>query len=256
MSRSNPTDGVRNPATRWFTWAAGGEQGYVEWYDKDAKQNVRVDGPFTFLLLDELSTVKGWHEASESGIYANEVRDLRSDALVVKSFKGGELATGLYTSIRDSIVAKGGHYHGSVYIAYKDGDTLKLGNFGLKGAALSAWMEFKKQAPSKKNGGGKSVKAYFVDAVTITGFVDGKKGGTKFRTPVFALKPVGEDTNAKAIAIDAELQAFLSDYLKRPKAEAAKPAEPENDSEADEATSPAAPRNKHFDDFADDIPFS
>lgn len=224
MSRSNPTEGVRNPSSRWFTWAGGGDQGFVEWYDKDAKQNVRVDGPFTFLLLDELSTVKGWHEASESGIYANEVRDLRSDALVVKSFKGGELASGLYTSIKDSIVARGGHYHASVYIAYKDGETLKLGNLGLKGAALSAWMEFKKAAPTKKDASGKNTKAYFVDAVTVTGFVDGKKGGTKFRTPIFALKEVSAATNDQAVALDAELQAFFADYLKRPKAEAAKPA--------------------------------
>jgi hypothetical protein len=222
MSRSNPTEGTRNPATRWFTWAGGGDQGFIEWYDKDTKTNRKVEGPFTFLLLDELSTVKGWHEASESSIYANEVRDLRSDALVVKSFKGGELASGLYTTIRDTIIAKGGHYHDSIYIGYKDGEELKLGNLGLKGAALSAWMEFKKQAPSKKDASGKSVKAYFADAVTITGFVDGKKGGTKFRTPTFTLKAVGESTNQQAIALDAELQAFFVDYLKRPKSEAAK----------------------------------
>ncbi len=253
MSRSNPNEGARNPSTRWFTWAGGGDQGYVEWYDKDTRQNVRVDGAFTFLLLDELSTVKGWHEASESGIYANEVRDLRSDALLVKSFKGGEIASGLYTSIRDTVVAKGGHYHGSIYIAYKDGEQLKLGNLGLKGAALSAWMEFKKSAPTKKDGSGKSVKAYFVDAVTITGFQDGKKGGTKFRTPVFALKPVGEETNAKAVAIDAELQAFFADYLKRPKAEAAKPV----DEGPDELSMPVqiGAKPSHFDDFKDDIPF-
>lgn len=249
MSRSNPTDGIRNPATRWFEWAGGSDGGFVRWYDKDAKASVRVDGPFTFLLLDELSTVKGWHEPSESAIYANEVRDLRQDALVVKSFKGGELATGLYTTIKDKIVAKGGHYHGSVYIAYKDGDELKIGNLGLKGAALSAWMEFKKSAPSKKDANGKNVKAYFVDAVTVTGFTDGKKGGTSFRIPTFAVKPVSEDTNRQAVALDAELQAFLSDYLKRPKAEAAKPQEPTEDLE-----DPPKKRGA-FDDFESDIPF-
>lgn len=242
MSRSNPTDGIRNPATRWFIWAGGGDQGYVEWYDKEAKTKRKVDGAFTFLLLDELSTVKGWHEASESSIYANEVRDLRQETLVVKSFKGGELAAGLYADIRDKIVAKGGHYHGSVYITYKEGDELKIGNLGLKGAALSAWMEFKKSAPTKAGADGKALKAYFVDAVTVTGFVDGKKGGTKFRTPTFALKPVGPETNAQALALDAELQAFLADYFKRPKAEAAKPAEPDEPAnvQADSANAAAA----------------
>lgn len=253
MSRSNPTEGAKNPSTRWFTWAGGGDQGYIEWYDKDAKQNVKVDGAFTFLLLDELSTVKGWHEASESSIYANEVRDLRQDALVVKAFKGGELAAGLYSDIRDRIVAKGGHYHASIYIAYKDGDGLKLGNLGLKGAALSAWMEFKKASPSKKGADDKSLKAYYVDAVTVTGFVDGKKGGTKFRTPTFALKPVGESTNQQALGLDAELQSYFADYLKQPKAAAAKPTN--GDGGEEEPPPPDETPPGTFDDFKDDIPW-
>lgn len=226
MSRSNPTDGVRNPSTRWFEWAGGDEGGFVRWYNKDTKETTKVEGAFTFLLLDELATVKGWHEPSESSIYANEVRDLRQEALVVKSFKGGELASGLYADIKDRIVAKGGHFHGSIYIAYKDGEELKLGNLGLKGAALGAWMEFKKAAPMKKDASGKSVRSYFVDAVTISGYEQAKKGGTTYRVPKFSLKAVGEATNQQALGLDAELQAFLDGYFKRPKAEAAKPFDP------------------------------
>lgn len=250
MSRSNPTDGVRNPATRWFEWAGGENGGFVRWYDKDAKTDVKVNVPFTFLLLDELSTVKGWHEPSESSIYANEVRDLRSDVLVVKSFKGGELATGLYTTIKDRIIAKGGHYHGSIYIAFKDGDALKLGNLGLKGAALGAWMDFKKSAASKKNADGKNIKAYFVDAVTITGYEQAKKGGTIYRVPKFDLKGVSEETNAAAVALDAELQAFLADYLRRPKGDAAKPPVQDDGPPMD-----GPPPSESVDRFDDDIPF-
>jgi hypothetical protein len=242
MSRSNPTDGVRNPSTRWFTWAGGGDQGYVEWYDKDAKQNVKVDGAFTFLLLDQLATVKGWHDPSQSGIYANEVKDTRQDVLVVRAFKGGELCSGIYKDIKDSIVAKGGHFSASLYLAYKDGEELKIGNLQLKGSALSAWSEFKKGAGKKIN----------TDAVTITGFIDEKKGGTKFRTPVFSLKPVGEATNQQAVALDAELQAFFGDYLKRPKAEAAKPT-PNGDH--DEPPLPDEAPKGAFEDFESDIPF-
>lgn len=251
MSRSNPTDGVKNPSTRWFQWAGGDEGGYVKWYDKEAKTDRKLEGPFAFLLLDELSSVKGWHEPSESSIYANEVRDLRQDALVVKSFKGGELASGLYTSIKDRIVAKGGHYHGSIYIAFKEGDELKLGNLGLKGAALGAWMEFKKSAPTKKDASGKNVKAYFVDAVAVTGFEEAKKGATTYRVPRFALKQVSEETNQQALALDEELQAFLADYFRRPKADAAK--QEEEPPFAPEEHEPL-PKGK-FDDFADDIPF-
>lgn len=249
MSRSNPTEGAKNPSTRWFEWAGGADGGFVRWYDKDAEKHIKVDGPFIFLVLDELSTVKGWHEPSESSIYANEVRDLRQDALVVKSFKGGELASGLYADIKDKIVAKGGHYHASVYVAYRDGEELKIGNLGLKGAALGAWMDFKKAAGSKKDGNGKSVRAYYVDAVAITDFEQAKKGGTVYRVPKFALKPVSEATNQQAAGLDAELQAYFADYLKRPKAEAAKPA---NGGEEEPPLPDAA---SHFDDMAEDIPF-
>ena len=245
MSRSNPTEGARNPSTRWFEWAGGADGGFVRWYDKDLKKHVPIEGPFTFLLLDELSTVKGWHEPSESSIYANEVRDTRQEVFVVKSFKGGELASGIYTAIRDRIVAVGGHYCASIYLGYKEGDELKIGNICLKGAAAGAWMEFKRSSPSKKDANGKSTRGYFVDAVRITGYEQMKKGGTTYRVPTFALAPVSEGTNQQAIAADVELQAFLSDYFKRPKAEV-RPTEPAQE----------APANKgHFDDMPNDLPW-
>lgn len=247
MSRSNPTDGIKNPSTRWFEWAGGQDGGFVRWYNKDAEKQEKIEGPFTFLLLDELATVKGWHEPSESGIFANEVRDTRQDVLVVRSFKGGELASGIYQTIRDRIMALGGHFSASLYLAYKEGDELKIGNLQLKGAALSAWSEFKRSTGTKKDANGKSVRTYFVDAVTISGFEQLKKGGTVYRVPKFSIKEVSAVTNQQAVALDAELQAFLSEYLMRPKAEVAK--------QPEEAPPPEASPARHFDDLADDIPF-
>ena len=253
MSRSNPTDGIKNPSTRWFEWAGGDNGGFVRWYNKETEAQVKVEGVFTFLLLDELATVKGWHEPSESGIFANEVRDTRQEALVVRSFKGGELVSGVYTQIRDRIIALGGHYSASLYLAYKDGDELKIGNLQLKGAAAGAWMEFKRACESKKDAGGKSVRAFFVDAVQITGYEQAKKGGTTYRIPKFALKETSAATNQQAVALDAELQSFLSEYLKRPKAESAKPQDP--DQAPDQAPPPNGDSSRHFDDMEDNIPF-
>lgn len=265
MSRSNPTDAVRNPATRWFEFASGADGGFVRYYDKDTEKQVNLGdaekgGTFVFLLLDELATVKGWHDESDSGIFANEVRDTRQDALVVKSFKGGELASGLYAGIKDRIVASGGHFVASCYIAYKDGASLKIGNIRFKGAALSAWMDFKKECPTKKDSAGKSIKAYYVDAVKIEGFEEGKKGSVTFRNPKFSLAPLSEDTNTQAIALDAELQAFLSDYLKRPRVEAAaasaKAEEPAPEPQDEQPVPPKKrPPSGKFDDMEDDIPF-
>ena len=253
MSRSNPTEGSKNPSTRWFEWAGGSDGGFIRWYNKDTEQQQKVDGPFTFLLLDELATIKGWHEPSESGIFANEVRDTRQDVFVVRSFKGGELASGIYAQIRDRIIALGGHYSASLYLAYKEGEELRIGNLQLKGAASGAWMEFKKECGTVKDANGKSVRAYFVDAVTITGYEQAKKGGTVYRIPKFALKKVGEDTNRQAVALDAELQAYLAEYLKRPKAEVAKPAE--DAAPAADAPPTTGKPGDRFGDFEDDIPF-
>jgi hypothetical protein len=253
MSRSNPTEGGRNPATRWFEWAGGKDGGFVRWYDKEAKVSIKVDGAFTFLLLDELSTVKGWHEPSESAIYANEVRDTRQEVLVVRSFKGGEIASGVYQHIKDRIAAKGGHYVASLYLAYKDGGSLRLGNLSLKGAAAGAWMEFKRNAQVKKDASGKSVRSYYVDAVKVSGFTDAKKGGTAYRVPIFKLTEVSPATNDEAGALDLELQAYLADYLRRTKEEAAKPA----DAATTETELQRDPRDDyaHPDPLDDDIAF-
>ena len=119
MSRSNPTDNTPNPCTRWYEW--DGANGGVRYYDKEAKKNIPVPDSFVFILLDELGTIKGWHDASDSGIYSNEVRDTKQETLLVKSFKGGVLAEGLYANIRDRVTSKavGGKFSMSCYIGYK-----------------------------------------------------------------------------------------------------------------------------------------
>lgn len=238
MSRSNPADATRNPSTRWFEWAGGSDGGFLRWYNKETKESVKVPLPFTFLLLDELSTVKGWHDASDSGIYANEVKDMRQEVLVVRCFDGGEIASGLYSNIKDRVKASGGHYCASLYIAYKDGEELKLGNLMLKGAAAGAWMSFKKEN-----------KGVYTDAVVIREAKQEKKGATVYKVPVFSLKKTTEETNTRATALDKELQKFLADYLKRPKAEAAQPV-----AEEEVEPKPKDPA-RHFDDMTDDIPF-
>jgi hypothetical protein len=210
MSRSNPQDNAPNPATRWFEW--NGEAGAVRYYDKAAKKNIDVPLPFTFMLLDELATVRGWHEPSQSGIYANEVRDTRQDVLIVKAFKGGTLAEGLYKDIKDRVNTVGAGFNANCYIAFKNGDErLSIGAIRFKGAALGAWMEFRKTHRSN----------LYEQAIEVHGYDEGKKGRVIFRVPKFRLKALSSETNAQAVALDKSLQAFLADYLKRTKREQA-----------------------------------
>jgi hypothetical protein len=204
VSRSNPHEnGAPNPAVRWFEW--NGEHGNIRYYDKDAKQNVDVSLPFTFLLLDQLGSVRGWHDASQSGIYSNEVKDTRQEVLVVKAFKAGVLAEGVYKEIKDRVNTVGGRFVANCYIAFKNGDGLKIGSLRFKGAALGAWMEFCKQHRAD----------LYKKAITIHGVTTGKKGRITFYTPDMRVVDLSPETDAAAVALDKELQDWLAGYFKR-----------------------------------------
>jgi len=207
MSLSNPHEkGQPNPSTRWLEW--NGEHGTISYYDKDAKQNIPVQLPFTFILLDELGSVRGWHDASQSGIYSNEVKDTRQDALIVKAFKGGTLAEGVYRDIKDRVNSLGGSFNTNCYIAFKNenGD-LHIGAIRFKGAALAGWMEFRKQHRSD----------FYSKAIKIDGFLEGKKGKVVYRIPQFAMTQISPQTIEAAVGLDKTLQEFLKGYLSRNK---------------------------------------
>jgi hypothetical protein len=207
MSLSNPHEkGQPNPSTRWLEW--NGEHGAIGYYDKETKQNITVSLPFTFILLDELGGVRGWHDQSQSGIYSNEVKDTRQDALVVKAFKGGTLVEGIYRDIKDRVNSLGGSFTTNCYLAYKnEAEILSIGALRFKGAALAAWMEFRKQKRSE----------FYSKAIRIDGFTEGKKGSVVYRTPKFAMIDISPQTMEAAVELDKALQEFLKGYLSRNK---------------------------------------
>ena len=222
MSRSNPSDFTPSPCTRWHEF--DGTKGTVRYYDKEKKENVDIGSKFTFIPLDILATVKGWHDASDSGIFANEVRDTKQETFVVKAFKGGILAEGLYATIRDRVKAQGGHFVANLYCGYKnEKGELLLGSIQFKGAALNAWVEFSKNCGTDK----KNVKLFWSKAVKITGFEEGKKGNIKFRVPKFEISEITEKTNTEAVTLDTVLQAYLKSYFARTRIQqVAQPAAP------------------------------
>lgn len=227
MSRSNPTEHAVHPAQRWFEW--DGSKGGIRYYDKATNANINIGKNFTFIVLDRLAVVKGWHEPSESGITSNEVRDTKSERMVVKAFKGGILAEGFYASIRDRIKAVGGHFTCNLYIAWKDADGLKIGSFQFKGAALNAWVEFEKA----------NREGVWKKAVTIDGMVKGKKGKIEFVTPTFKLTDIAEKTDTEAKALDQLLQVYLKNYFQRTRLEQVeKPAAPVGEAPATEGQPP------------------
>ena len=229
MSRSNPTDNSPNPCKRWFEWDGG--NGLVRYYDKEKKENIEVGSDLVFIVLDELCTIKGWHDASDSGIFANEIRDTRAETFVVKSFKEGELASGFYKDIRDRVGNMGGNFVANLYIAFKENGEMHLGSLQIKGAALNAWVEFKK----------KNRADILKKAVQIKGSTEGKKGKIVFHTPNFFIKNITDETDAQAIALDKELQVYLEGYFKRTVTKQAVPAHQAAEDENQEPNYPSEP---------------
>lgn len=191
--------GTKNPAQKFLEWKS--DQRGFSYYDKGLAKNVEVSLPFKFVFLDELSTVKGWNDASSSGIFANEVKYLSKEPMTVKAFKGGVLAQGLYNEIKERVKNAGGHYSKSIYIMLEDG---ALANIQLKGSATQQWGEFVKANRQ-------SITRTWVNVANAT---ENKKGKVVFSIPNFTIGADIEDVDANdADAKFDELEAFLKTYL-------------------------------------------
>jgi len=189
-----------NPATKFLDWKSN-DKGF-EYYDKEAQKKVQVPLPFKFLVLDELHTIKGWNDATESGIFSNEVKYISKEPMTVKPFKGNEIAKGLYKDIKEKVQSAGGHYVKSIYIMLEDGT---LANLQLKGSAVQKWGEFTQK-----------VRNRLADEwVIVSKAIEGKKGAVKFFTPDFGFEK--SLTSDEAILADNcfdTLEGYLKSYLK------------------------------------------
>jgi len=88
MSISKPeSERPTNPCKKFIKFNGG--TGSFYFYDKEAEKEVPIKLPITFMVIDELSTITGWHDKSVSQIYSNEVHSVVKENLKVRAFKGG-----------------------------------------------------------------------------------------------------------------------------------------------------------------------
>ena len=188
-----------NPSTKFLDWKSNDK--CFEYYDKEKQEKVSVALPFKFLVLEELHTIKGWNDASSSGIFSNEVKFISKEIMTVKPFKGNEIAKGLYKDIKEKIVSAGGHYVKSIYIMLEDGS---LANLQLKGSAVQKWGEFTQKTRNRLPD----------EWVQVTEAIEGKKGSVKFFTPDFRFER--SITEVEAMQADEAfniLETYLKAYL-------------------------------------------
>lgn len=188
-----------NPATKFFDWKSTDK--CFSYYDKEKQENVQIPLPFKFLVLDELHAIKGWNDATSSGIFSNEVKFISKEVMTVKPFKGNEIAKGLYKDIKEKVQSAGGHYVKSIYIMLEDGS---LANLQLKGSAVQKWGEFTSKTRHRLPD----------EWVIVSKAIEGKKGAVKFNVPEFAFERSISDTEAD-LADEAfnTLETYLKAYL-------------------------------------------
>lgn len=184
-----------NPTSRYLEWKSNDKA--FKFYDKEAGDNFIEKLPMKFLFLNHYHTVKGFSDASNSGIYSNEVYHIGSQEISVRSFKGGEIAKGLYKDIKPKVVSAGGTYHRSVYVMTEDGSII---NLSFKGAVVSAWSDF---YADNKN----LLDNQWIEINTTE---DKKKGSVKYSVPVFS---IGKTIDKQAASLADTAAEALQDYL-------------------------------------------
>ncbi len=207
MSRSIPDNRAVNPAKKWFAWDSDGKS--FKFYDKEAPHptdstkkgaNISVPLPFRFLVLDTLHTIGGFSDADSSGVYSNEVRDIKKEILNIR-IKKNVVASGIYEQVKGKVI--GARYAQSVYIGYFDENKeLQLGNIKIEGASLGAWINYCKVNKPTEGGIGVKETLYFE-----------KNKKVNWNEPIFEAIKVSSETDAKAMALDAVLQDYLKAYF-------------------------------------------
>ena len=196
INHAQQTTTSTNPTTKYLEWKSNDKA--FSFYNKEAGAKEEVKLPLKFAFIQHYHTVKGFSDASNSGIYANEVFWIGSEEMTVRSFKGGVIAEGLYKDIKPKIVNAGGKYHRSVYVMMEDGT---IANFSFKGAVVKEWSDFFAENENLLDN----------QWVEISESRDEKKGSVKYTVPVFKVgKPIGNEVSEKV----QERADELGDYLK------------------------------------------
>lgn len=201
ISHTNEAPKSANPTSKYLEWKSNDKS--FSYYDKSVGENVKVELPLKFLFLQNYHTVKGWNDASDSGIYSNEVFYIGSEPMTVRSFKGGVIAEGLYKDIKPTITAAGGKYNRSIYVMLEDGT---VANISLKGSGVRQWSDFME---ANKN----LIDNQWVEVLTSN---DEKKGSIKYSTPEFTVGAnLTKQDSAKADDVASELKTYLDGYFKK-----------------------------------------
>lgn len=189
-----------NPTSKFLEWKSNNKS--FSYYDKETKQNVEVKLPLTFIVLEEYHKISGFSDSDQTGIYSNEVLQIGTEEMEVKTFKGRIIAKGLYKDIKGAVNSAGGNYHKSIYAVTKEGELI---NISLKGAAVSKWSKLVEKGAWKRLSD---------EWISIESAEDHKKGMVKYSTPNFVFNTSLSENEFKTVKAKAtELENYLTTYF-------------------------------------------
>jgi hypothetical protein len=221
-TRQNITDKLSNPAQYFLKWSNG--SGEISYYDKEKKENIIIGNNISFLLLDQLSTAKGWDSQNESAIIGTEVRNPAFEPIILRSYKDGnsnQIVKGIWkTEIKDKYPVD---FYASLYIVTIINSKPVLANLQIKGACLADLFEAKL----------KSVDGFYIN------FKKGeqqKNGVAKwFSLSVSKTIEVPKIIDDLAVGYYNQLQDYLDQYLAKKQVSEEAP-DPEYPAELEEIT--------------------
>lgn len=199
--RVNPTnEGPKNPSAFFLQWKSKPKA--FAYYDKEKQKDVSMPMPLTFIPVYRCFSIRGYNHKKNKTYISNEIKDLNTDVLVVKSYNNVTKENkieykGLYSEIKPDL-DQNCKFTISLYagIKNKKGDMV-LVNLQINGAGLHHWFDF-----AQKNdiwaGGVKVAKT----TVETTGDVN-------YNAPVYEMTAISKEDDTAA----GKLQKMITDYL-------------------------------------------
>lgn len=199
---------LTNPSKFFLQWKSK-EESFI-YYNKEKKEDVKMPKPFVFIPLSMAYTLKGYNQKKAKSYISNEVENLETDIISVKSYDAAKNSTtewtGTFKDIKD-VMDDNIKYTISLYAAIKSRKgEMTLVNLQLNGAALFHWFEF-----AKKND-------IWSSAVKVEKDTDEKNGAVKYKAPVYELIDLSSEDDITAGELQAEIEGYLKEYFKKNRA--------------------------------------
>lgn len=209
QGRRKPDNQVlTNPAKFFIQWKSK-EESFI-YYNKEKKVDVKMPKPFQFIPLSMAYTLKGYNQKKQKSYISNEIENIETDILTIRSYDITKKATtewtGTFKDLKE-VMDDNIKYTISLYAAIKSKKgEMTLVNLQLNGAALFHWFEF-----AKKND-------IWSNAIKVEKDTNEKNGAVSYKAPVYDISELSKEDDIQAGKLQTEIESYLKEYYAKNRA--------------------------------------